>query len=264
MTVFLTFGDAGYEKALRRIEKEAAASGFFDRLSIRRPSDLGKQFWRKHGEFVGANRRGYGCWIWKPWLIAEQLRACQPGEILVYADAGCTIRARGRRRFDEYCRMAGDSPSGVLGFQVQVAEKCFTKGDAFEALDAWHLKDTLQVVATVVLLRQCENAERFAGEWLGLAENHALISDAPSAILNDPAFVEHRHDQSLFSLLAKLRGAVVIDDEISFDDDQARDFPFHSSRLRGGRKGPFRGLRRDLGVRLRRARHSFRTHQRVE
>ena len=105
MTVFLTFGDAGYEEALRRIEKEAAASGFFDRLAIRRPSDLGEDFWRKHGEFVAANRRGYGCWLWKPWLIAEQLRACQPGEILVYADAGCTVRARGRRRFKEYCHM---------------------------------------------------------------------------------------------------------------------------------------------------------------
>ncbi len=260
MTVFLTFGDLPYEKALRRIKTEAMASGFFDVVAVKRPSDLSKAFWQRHGKFVEENRPGYGYWLWKPWLILEQLSRCATDEVLVYADAGCTVNAAGRPRFDEYCRLVHEAPSGVLAFQLPFEEKRFTKGDAFQALDAWHLADTPHVMATVIILRRCEASLRLAREWLRLAETHTLISDTPSVSPNDPAFIEHRHDQSLFSLLAKLHGVTLIDDETFCGDEHAGAVPFLSSRLRGATAGPLRGLRRDLGVRWQRARQSFWAH----
>ena len=248
MAVFLTFGDATYDQALRRIEREAAGSGFFDRLSVRRPTNLGRAFWRKHGKFIAANRRGYGCWLWKPWIVHEELAACQPGDMLVYADAGCTINARGRARFDEYRRLLEESPSGVLAFQLPVEERRFTKGDVFQALAAWHLKDTLQLRATIILWRSCANSISLAREWLELAERYDLISDAPSTVPNAPDFRTHRRDQSLFSLVAKLRGATLIDDETEFGGNWecAGAFPFWATRLRGEKQGPLAKLRRDL------------------
>lgn len=257
MTVFLTFGDAAYEPALQRIEAEARASGFFDRIAIRRPQDLGKDFWRNYGSFVASNRRGYGCWLWKPWLIRRELAACEADEVLVYADAGCTINKGGLSRLEAYCRLLQESPAGVLGFTMQHPEKAFTKGDAFGALDAWSLKDTPQVMATIILWRRCAESMAIAEEWLALAETLTLISDAPSAAPNDPAFVEHRHDQSLFSLLAKLRGATLIPDETATGGGDASAAPFSSARRRGGRSGPLRGLRRDIRVGLQRVRHAL-------
>jgi hypothetical protein len=258
MTVLLTFGDARYEPALRRIEREAARSGFFDRLSVRRPSDLGRKFWRKHGRFVAANRRGYGCWLWKPWIVHEELAACRPGEMLVYADSGCTINERGRKRFDEYRKLLDESPTGVLGFQMPFVERCYTKGDAFQALDAWRLKDTRQVMTTVMLWRRAPESMALAREWLTLAERYDLISDSPSVVPSDPSFVAHRRDQSLFSLLAKLRGATLIDDETCFADwDEAGALPFWATRRRGGRVGPIARLLRDLSVSWQRLRHVF-------
>jgi len=256
MTVFLTFGDARFEGALRRIEREAAASGFFDELRIRRPRDLGRAFWRKHGRFVSANRRGYGYWIWKPWLVLDALVACQPDEILVYADAGCTINGNGRKRFDDYRRLAEGTPSGVMGFQLELEERRYTKGDAFEALHAWHLKNTPQVVTTAILWRRCESSIEFARDWLTLAESYNLLSDVPSVVRNDPAFVEHRHDQSLFSLLAKLRGGAIVDDETALGDGSDA-VPFLASRLKGRPRGPLRTIRRNLGVLGQRLRYLF-------
>lgn len=253
MTVLITFGDARYEQALLRIESEAKASGFFDRVAVKRPADLDRAFWEKHGAFVEANRRGYAYWLWKPWLIRAELQACSLGELLVYTDAGCTIDAGGGQRLLEYRELVERSEAGVLGFVLAQPEKAFTKGDAFEALGAWPLKDTPQVMATIILLRQCAAAMRFVEDWLRLGESYGLISDSPSVVPNDPAFVEHRHDQSLFSLLAKLRGAALIEDETCRDDGSVR-VPFRSSRLKSRQAGPFRGLRRDIGVRWQRAR----------
>jgi hypothetical protein len=255
----LTFGDVSYERALRRIEREAVASGFFERVRVRRPTNLGRAFWRKHGKFVAANRRGYGCWLWKPWVVAEELAACRPGEMLVYADAGCTINACGRARFDEYCRLLEESPSGVLAFRLPFEERRFTKGDVFQALDAWHLKDTRQLRATIILWRSCANSISLAREWLELAERYDLISDTPSAVPNAPDFRTHRRDQSLFSLVAKLRGASLIDDEAEFGGDwgSAGAFPFWATRLRGEKQGPLGRLRRDLAIYGLRARHAF-------
>ncbi len=255
MTVFLTFGDARYEEALQRIEREAAASGLFDRLSIRRPRDLGRAFWRKHGKFVSANRRGYGYWVWKPWLILEELQKCEPDEVLVYADAGCTVDANGAARFDEYRRLLKMNPVGVIGFRLGQPEKRYTKGDAFAALDAWALKDTPQVMGTVVVLHRCEASLEFMREWLELAESYNLVSDVASVVTNDSAFIEHRHDQSLFSLLAKLRGVAIVDDDTSCG--AADVVPFKATRRRGRRHGPLREVRRRLWVGLRRLRHSL-------
>ena len=247
MTVFLTFGDESYEQALRRIEQEAAASGFFDRVKIGRPGDLGDAFWSRHKGLLRTAKRGYGLWVWKPQLILDTLQACAPGEHLVYLDAGCSINAAGRARFEDYCRMAEGAAAGVLGFQIALPEKSYTKGDLFARLDAWHLKDTQQVLGGIIVMQRNAESLRFVEEWRALAEDHQLISDAPSVVPNDPSFVKHRHDQSVFSLLCKLRGAALIDDETFFEDwNGAGVFPFWATRLRGERR-----RRRSLFARLR-------------
>jgi hypothetical protein len=250
MTSFLTFGDSTYEQALQRIEGEAVASGFFDRIAVKRPADLGKTFWRKHGRFVAASRPGYGYWLWKPWLLRQELAAMPEGGTLVYIDAGCEINGNARKRFAEYVAPARESPTGMIAFRLPLEERRYTKGDVFEALDAWHLKDTLQLVGGVLVMQSSDASRSLVGEWLARAETYHLISDAPSIVPNAADFVVHRHDQSLFSLLSKLAGTTVLDNETHFDDwSRGGDAPFLARRLRGRRRcGFMRQLQRDLDV----------------
>lgn len=250
MTIFLSFGDSTYEQALLRIEKEARATAYFSKVTVKRPADLGKIFWRKHGRFIARNRTGYGYWLWKPWLILHTLMEAEANEILVYADAGCAINAEAQKRFDEYRSLTLESSLGVLAFRLQHEERRYTKGDAFEALNAWHLEDTPQVQGTVSLWRRCSASLALANVWLSRCEDYRLISDAPSLIPNHPDFIEHRHDQSLFSLLAKLSGATVLDDELNFTDwNEAIGSPFLARRLRGRRpRGAARRLQRSAEV----------------
>jgi hypothetical protein len=46
-------------------------------------------------------------------------------------------------------------------------------------------------------------------------------------------FVEHRNDQSIFSLMRKQAGSLILPDETWFKDwDDGADFPIHARRFR--------------------------------
>ena len=53
--------------------------------------DLEKQeFFAKYRDFA-PNQRGYGFWLWKPFIIFETLKKLNDGDICLYCDAGNSI-----------------------------------------------------------------------------------------------------------------------------------------------------------------------------
>ena len=93
MSVFLTFGGGtnNFREAAKRLEKQAHATGIFDKVYCYLDEDLKtmNDFWSIHGSFVEKNPRLYGYAIWKPYLILKTLETMKDGERLFYADAGC-------------------------------------------------------------------------------------------------------------------------------------------------------------------------------
>jgi hypothetical protein len=65
-----------------------------------------------------------------------------------------------------------------------------------------------QYVTTAFILRKDSRTERLLDDWAAVWKaNLNLINDAVSSYPNFDGFIEHRHDQSAFSLLCKLAGA---------------------------------------------------------
>ena len=67
--------------------------------------------------------------------------------------------------------------------------------------------ETVQYVGGVFLIKKTEFTRglmQFIKTFI--KENPTLIDDSPSLVPNDPTFIEHRHDQSLFSILRKCNG----------------------------------------------------------
>lgn len=76
MKVFITFGAGGqnYIDAGKRLIKQAKSTGYFDKTILYTEKDLknDKHFWNPHSEFISKNKRGYGYWIWKSYIIKKQ------------------------------------------------------------------------------------------------------------------------------------------------------------------------------------------------
>ena len=58
-----------------------------------------------------------------------------------------------------------------------------------------------------------QDFEQMFNKWYETIQNYHLVDDSPSATMNDTLFIEHRHDQSIFSLLRKKYGSIILNDE---------------------------------------------------
>src|SRR6476646_303147 len=98
---FVTFG-AGQEwpQAAERLARQARATRIFASISVETGDTIFDRYpeFRRHASFVQANPRGWGYWLWKPFLIQQHLRRLPDGAVLLYLDAGCEIFPRNARK----------------------------------------------------------------------------------------------------------------------------------------------------------------------
>ena len=87
--IFIAYADAALAYSLKRIGRQARRLQIFDEVILYTPADLSEEI-KAHP--LMQYSRGGGYWLWKPWLIQKTLRDHTPGDIVVYADAGSTLR----------------------------------------------------------------------------------------------------------------------------------------------------------------------------
>lgn len=207
-----TFGTTPeYAGSLELLEREANASGYFDEVVVYTQDTLPASPELKR--FMQAHSRGYGYWIWKTPVLLDMMEKAAPGDVIVYADAGCGISTtpEARVRFAGWIQDVRTHPSHRLSFQMAHVEESWTKADLFELMDCNEdrFRKTGQHAAGIqAYLNTPENVE-FLREHLLIAsaDGFHAISDAPSRTPNAPTFRDHRHDQSILSLLFKKHGS---------------------------------------------------------
>ena len=172
-----------------------------------------------HKEFCRSNKRGDGYWIWK-FLGLKLLRNSHPAYGIMYIDAGCEIQNNpiSRRRLRRYQKVA--EKNGFLGFQMDhFKENLWSKCDSIEAIFPMEkITPTGQIAATCYFVAPSSQTDSFIDELLYRAtvDNYHLIDDSDSFSRNPSDFVEHRHDQSILSLMAKKYGFKTIPDETHY------------------------------------------------
>jgi hypothetical protein len=220
--VFITFGGptSNFHNAVNRLCSEMSRFDYFDEIKGFTDNDLKQDpsFWGKHGDFIEQNRRGYGYWIWKPYIIHKMLNTLNEGDILVYADAGCVGNINGKPRVIEYVNMLDQNPNqyGILSFQMQHIEEKWTKKSIFNGLDCDEpIKNTGQCMATCLIIKKNNHSIDIINKWMQNM-HYEWINDE---IHNEsPIFIENRHDQSIYSCIVKKYGSIKILDE-TWDSD---------------------------------------------
>ena len=265
MKYLISFADSRYLKTLERVRSQAVDMAVYDNIITYTEEDLDSNFKLKIGDWLRAKRtRGYGFWSWKPQIILQTLEEMEDGDLLQYTDAGCHLNVEGRDRLLEYFLMVEKSEKGILIFEnkkpeppliydgrplFEWHESMWCKGDLIEHFGVRGRDDILKSPvrgAGIIFMRKDRYVEQFIKNWRSIIyADFNLINDAPSLSPNEEDFRDHRHDQSIFSILSKLEGITDTvssyeyfypknykSDGIKFlgDWDSLKKFPIHVRR----------------------------------
>ena len=209
--VLLSYADATFRDAQRRLCESARAVGGFDDIRSAGPADLDRAFRKRHRSVL-RHFRGGGYWVWKPHLILRELVGLRDGDFLLYCDAGSRLVAP----VNPLVEAAVQTGQWLTPFQLNVTskERHWTKRDAFLLLgcDSLRYAETPQRMGGFSLWRRCEESMAFCREWLRWVGHPLALTDLGNRLgePNHGGFVEHRHDQSLFSLLTKRHGLAAL------------------------------------------------------
>lgn len=256
---FLSFADSRMSVALQRIRTQAEAMGCYGHIVVADESYLNIDFREKFKDKLQPSVRGYGYWCWKPQVILQLLDQIDDGDIIQYTDAGCHLNPAGMTRLMEYFELTNTSESGILAFQAipptfhqasinlpEMEEYRWCKSDLF---NYFKVGSRLEIVndptigAGIIFIKKKPTSIMIIKEWLEvISHDFKLLDDTPSLTKNMIGFVEHRHDQSIFSILCKLHGARLISAYeywypmrfVNYPDwRKLKYFPIHAKRDKG-------------------------------
>ena len=179
-----------------------------------KPKDLPDEI----NNYAKAYSRGYGYWIWKPYIIKEALSKISKNDILLYLDGRSGLRKTGKpiRWLDNFIL---ESRFDIACWQMIHKEMAWTNGDIISSFNLdlnSELIKTGQFAATFHAWRKNIRSKDFLNEWLNfLLNNREICRDEVSQNLNHKKFIGNRHDQSVFSLLIKTK--IVKNESIAFN-----------------------------------------------
>jgi hypothetical protein len=121
--VFFSFASGAYLASLRRILAEARATGVFDEVLGFTPEDIPRDYFVAHADVLNATR-GRGFWAWKPYFLRRLLDRLAPGDVVMFADAGCEFTGNPQTYVDVARRY------GFLGFRLPLWPKHAVKRES--------------------------------------------------------------------------------------------------------------------------------------
>lgn len=171
------------------------------------------EFYERHKHILDA-RRGSGYWLWKPYIVLTELERAMPGSFVVYSDCGYPWRPQCLRRpLDSILKWCEEHSGGMLpGIYIPEhgPNRRWTKRECFVAMgcDSAYFWDHPQIQATFSFWQKREPVLQFVAEWLRWCLIPQALTDERVCpdILDFPDFRDHRHDQSILTNLALMRG----------------------------------------------------------
>jgi hypothetical protein len=203
---FCTFGNTElYTRSLEILREEAEKSGYFNTVNVYTEVDIPEEY----HSFIKENKRGYGYWIYKPLLLLDMFYKTKAGDVIVYADAGCGISTtkEARENWNSWIHDVTTHDSHIVSFQTPHTEEKYTKAELFHLMECnedKYKKTGIFQASVQIYMNTSENISLIQEQLRIMKyDKYHYLSDAPSYIKNPDTFLDHRHDQSILSLLYK-------------------------------------------------------------
>lgn len=212
-TIFVTFGAGrtGWKQASRRLVGEAKKTQLFSSvfnlnenwLEQNDPKiyEIVKKFHR-NGFY-----RGFGYWVWKP-AVLHWVKENNPNCNVLYMDAGSHLD----QRPDHIAKLGNllekKGKNGLAWHLPHNNDVAWTKKELIIRLNPSKIiLNSPQVQSGFIYLPWINTPQNFTTTFRQFAlEKDGFFFSDELCVDQDAAFVEHRHDQSVFSILWKLNG----------------------------------------------------------
>jgi hypothetical protein len=201
----LIYGTKNYENAMNSLIK--SSNNYFDEYHIFRPEDIDEEFNYKNKNIL-SQKRGAGYWLWKPYFIYKLLQSSNDGDIIFYVDSGNIFINVPSFLYDKLSENNGiilfDNRDGM---QNGDAAKNFIscKKDSFVLMgcDSYEYIYGTHLNASYQIYQKNNKTMGFIKEYLDTCQNINILTDTPN--IHGPnynGYYDHRHDQSVLSILA--------------------------------------------------------------
>ena len=218
--VFLcSFASPDLNLSVRRFTNQARDLKFYEDVKIFGKKELSNEIKNQINYFYKQKKiRLYGYACWKAFIIKKYLKTLPENSILQYSDIGCHFNPKGLDRLKDYIELA--NKYNLLTFQYklpnwkiysdykfqQYFEYEYTKADAWnnlEIIDKSNILKSEQIWSGNIFFKNNSFSNMILNKWEEILKVNSLIDDSFSKLNNHPSFIEHRHDQSIFSLICK-------------------------------------------------------------
>lgn len=234
----ISYGDQKYNKSKQRLFNEALDTNWFYSININSETDLNQSFCKEFNDIL-IQRRGGGYWMWKFDIILRKLQDIKDDEYLVYVDSGCTINKYGKDRLQDYINMINNSDDKIISFQMCHLEKHYTTNQIFDTFGVKsdnYILESGQYVGGILIMQKTKKVINIFTKCLeSVRKDHNLITDKYNSYQSN-YFKDNRHDQSILSVVRKIDGSIVIEDETYIKNTTSFttvNVPFLATRKRG-------------------------------
>lgn len=214
-TIFLTYATDNFRVQRDGLSASASRHGF-DTILALSPHDIcDTNFWKDNQGILTQNR-GAGYWLWKPFIIQRTLEQMSDRDVLLYCDAGRIPYYRFTRPPAALLRLARQK-----GFLTGASTpqhgplRRWTKRDCLTIMDGdrQEVLERPMIQATWSVWTKTPAATHFVDQWLNYSIDPLCLTDTPNELgqPNHADFRDHRHDQSISSLLTYRQAAPYLD-----------------------------------------------------
>ena len=227
--ILLKYADGRFLESQKLNAQTGLGIGGFDTAITLGRKNLDAEFCARN-QFLLSQKRGAGYWVWKPYIILQTLRhVMQDDDVLFYSDSGAHFLANTRPYLD-ICLSHPEKPVLLFELAARMTNRNWTKRDCFVLMDADRQPylDQPQILSGYIVCGKNRYTMDFFAEWLRFAQDERAVTDMRNqcGLPNYPGFVEHRHDQSILSLLGRKEGVAVAGDPSQWGNDyRAPDLP---------------------------------------
>ena len=217
-----SFASPDLEKSKKRFLSQAKNIGVYKKVKVFGIDDLSVSTRKQIKNFFKNKKKrlfGYGCW--KAEIIKNFLKRVPNNSIVQYTDIGCHLNINGLKRLKQYFNLC--NKKGILTFQYKLPrqkklkpfknmkfqrylEHEYTKMDLYKYLikkNKTKIFNSEQIMSGIIFFKKNKFSIDLLNIWEKILKKDNLIDDSKSFLSNHKKFVEHRHDQSAFSLICK-------------------------------------------------------------